>query len=102
MSMEKYRIINVRDCKFVNFFFNNSPNYMIYVIRTITAIIKELIHYVYSYYYIYIIWMSYAMFIHIITPILYKWVTLSLFILLPLYYIYELPYVYSYYYIYII
>jgi hypothetical protein len=37
-----------------------------------------------------------------ITAILYKLVTLCLFILLPLYYINELLYVYSYYYPYII
>jgi hypothetical protein len=53
--MKKYWIINVRDFKFVKFSFNKSPKSIIYVIRTITSILKELIHYVNSYYYHYII-----------------------------------------------
>ncbi len=71
MLMEKYEILNVRDYKIVNLFFNTLPNNATYVIITITAIIKknntlclfillrlyyinELL-YVYSYYYSYII-----------------------------------------------
>jgi hypothetical protein len=55
MSMKKYWIINVRDYKFVNFSFNNSPKISTYIIRINTSKIKELIRYVYSYYYDYII-----------------------------------------------
>jgi hypothetical protein len=55
MSMKKYWIFNVRDYNFVNFWFNKLPKDETYVNKINTSIIKELIHYVYSYYYIYII-----------------------------------------------